>query len=410
MKILFITDLLPYPPISGDRIRVYNIIRRLARQHRVWLFSMFSPEGTTGVTHMEEFCERVEAIDIPRQNPVFHLPGLMRFAFTGRPLGLKFFESEIQKNKIRELTKEEQFDIVNIEPSHMALYRESLTPNLHTKQVLGFHNIAFLQYERLYHFETTTIRKFRAWLHKVEMRHWEASYAKHFDRCTVVSEIERDLLLASNPHLVVNVIPNGVDTKIYRPLSAPDRSAPDILFIGSMDCVPVQDAAYYFTKEILPRIQVEISEIELWLVGKNPSPDLMQLNSAHVHVTGRVDDILPYYQRCAVCVVPLRAGGGTRLKILEAMALGRPVVSTTIGCEGLEVVDGEHLLIADTPEQFSEKTVRLLRDRQLYQYISSNGRRLVEVHYGWDKIADQLMGVYVEMVAEPDLPKPMAKG
>jgi glycosyltransferase involved in cell wall biosynthesis len=114
-----------------------------------------------------------------------------------------------------------------------------------------------------------------------------------------------------------------------------------------------------------------------------------------------VDEVIPYYRQSAVCVIPLRAGGGTRLKILEAMALGRPVVSTTIGCEGLNVIDGEHLLIADSPKQFAEKSVRLLRDRQLYQYISANGRQLVEAHYGWDKIAERLMDVYEEMVAKP---------
>jgi len=205
------------------------------------------------------------------------------------------------------------------------------------------------------------------------------------------------------------VIPNGVDIQKYQPLPA-ENASPVLLFIGNMGYPPCVDAVLYFCREIFPRIRSVLSAAELWIVGRDPRPEVLQLNGDGVHVTGRVDDVIPYYQQSAVCVVPLRAGGGTRLKILEAMALGRPVVSTTIGCEGLDVVDGEHLLIADNPKQFAEKTVRLLTDRQLYQHISTNGRQLVEARYDWDKIAGRLMEVYAFMLEQPDRLKTMANG
>jgi glycosyltransferase involved in cell wall biosynthesis len=132
----------------------------------------------------------------------------------------------------------------------------------------------------------------------------------------------------------------------------------------------------------------------MWIVGTNPTPEVTQLDGDGVHVTGRVDDVVPYYSRSTACVVPLRAGGGTRLKILEAMALGRPVVSTSLGCEGLEVVDGEHLFIADSPEQIADKVVRLLADQALRERIASNARQLVVARYDWDVIADSLMRTY----------------
>ena len=228
------------------------------------------------------------------------------------------------------------------------------------------------------------------------MHQWEPRYAERFDRCTTVSEIDRQLLLKANPRLRVDVIPNGVDIQKYQPLPA-ENASPTLLFIGNMGYPPCVDAVLYFCREIFPLIRRKIGAAELWIVGRDPRPEVLQLNGDGVHVTGRVDDVIPYYRQSAVCVVPLRAGGGTRLKILEAMALGRPVVSTTIGCEGLDVVDGEHLLIADTPEQFAEKTVRLLTDRQLYQHIAANGRQLVEDRYDWDKIAGRLMDVYAEI-------------
>jgi glycosyltransferase involved in cell wall biosynthesis len=227
------------------------------------------------------------------------------------------------------------------------------------------------------------------------MLRWEPHYAERFDRCTTVSEIDRQLLLKANPRLRVDVISNGVDIQKYEPLPA-ENASQALLFIGNMQYPPCVDAVLYFYREIFPRIRRAIGAVDLWIVGRDPRPEVLQLKGEGIHVTGRVEDVVPYYRQSAVCVVPLRAGGGTRLKILEAMALGRPVVSTTIGCEGLEVVDGEHLLIADSPEQFAEKTVRLLTDRQLYQHISTNGRQVVEARYDWDKIAERLMEVYAE--------------
>jgi glycosyltransferase involved in cell wall biosynthesis len=198
----------------------------------------------------------------------------------------------------------------------------------------------------------------------------------------------------------VEVIPNGVDTQRYQPLPEAN-TPPHLLFIGNMGYAPCIDAVSFFCLEILPLIQRAIRSVELWIVGRDPQPEVTHLDGQGVHVTGRVEDIIPYYRQTKVSVVPLRAGGGTRLKILEAMALGRPVVSTTIGSEGLDAINGEHLLIADQPEQFAEQTVRLLTDRHLYQHIASRGRQLVESRYDWDQIAGRLMDVYADLV-EPE--------
>jgi glycosyltransferase involved in cell wall biosynthesis len=175
------------------------------------------------------------------------------------------------------------------------------------------------------------------------------------------------------------------------------------MFIGSMAYPPCVDAVLHFARGTLPLIRKAVDATEFWIVGANPHPDVVKLSGSGIHVTGQVADVIPYYQQSTVCIVPLRAGGGTRLKILEAMALGRPVVSTTIGAEGLDVLDGTHLFIADTPEAFAEKTVRLLRDRQLYQHIAANARRLVEARYDWAKIAERLMDVYEEVLGRPNV-------
>jgi glycosyltransferase involved in cell wall biosynthesis len=194
------------------------------------------------------------------------------------------------------------------------------------------------------------------------------------------------------------VSPNGFDTQSYQPLPLPpETTRPALLFVGSMSYEACVDAMVYFCQEILPRIRSQFGDVDLWIVGRDPSQQVRQLDGNGVHVTGRVADVRPYYQRSMVCVVPLRAGGGTRLKILEAMALGRPVVATSIGCEGLDVIDEEHLMIADSPEQFAEKTVRLLADATLRQRIGANARRLVVSRYDWDVIVKRLMQIYTQV-------------
>jgi glycosyltransferase involved in cell wall biosynthesis len=165
-----------------------------------------------------------------------------------------------------------------------------------------------------------------------------------------------------------------------------------------MSYLPNIDAMFYFYEEILPYIKRVMPNIEVWVVGINPAAVLEKLKGHNVHVTGRVDDVRPFYRRSSVCVIPLRAGGGTRLKILESMALGRPVVSTTIGCEGLGVEDGKHLFIADTAEEFAEKVLLLLANKEKRQQIINNARWLVETHYNWDILANKYIAALVHMI------------
>jgi sugar transferase (PEP-CTERM/EpsH1 system associated) len=392
-----VTDSIPSLATSGDRIRTYNLVRRVAAKNQVWLATLAKAgDQLEGVPHLEEFCQRVETAYQPRRHPIAHLPGLFRFALAGRPLELKFEHSEDLAHKIQQLVSMVDFDIVHIEPSHMALYLEALPPDGHCPCILVFHNMASEQYAHLSRIGRGRVGKMRAWLHSRSMRRWEPSYAERFDRCITVSEADRQLLVTANPRLQVTVIPNGVDTPVYQPLSL-DSTSRSLLYIGKMSYSANADAALFLCHEILPHIRRMVPNVQLWIVGRDPGPEVRQLSGDGVHVTGQVDSVIPYYSQSTVCVVPLRAGGGTRLKILEAMALGRPVVSTTLACEGLDVVDGEHLLIADSPEEFAKKTARLLTDSELHQRITANARQLVVAYYDWDVLADRLMRVYAEI-------------
>jgi polysaccharide biosynthesis protein PslH len=398
MRILMIANSLPYPMVSGDRIRNYNLLRRVANLHEVSLAAFLeSPEDIEGISQLQQFCAAVETAGFPERSRLAKVAGMLRYAAEGKPPDLNLLYSEELVEKIRQLVAGKDFDIVQID-TRMGLYLETLPKNLRRKSILMFADFTLQQSGRISKVEQNWYRKLRRLLLSVTMGYWETRYAEKYDRCTTVSVADQQLLVKANPRLQVDVIPNGVDIEKYQPLALPPEDIPPyLMFIGHMGYPPCVDAMLFFCREIFPFIRHKIDLAELWIVGRDPRQEVLELDGNGVHVTGRVEDVVPYYQQSAVCVVPLRAGGGTRLKILEAMALGRPVVSTTIGCEGLDVVDNEHLLIADEPKQFAEKTVRLLADQQLYQHIATEGRKLVVRKYDWNIIADRMMQIYNEL-------------
>ncbi len=410
MRILFITDYLPYPLVSGDRIRVYNLIRRVAGQHQVSLAGFVQTPGeANGASNLREFCHRVETLNLPRRNKLARLAGWLRLASQGIPFDFEFLESAELAGKIRGLASAENYDIVQIEHSRMARYLEALPPAARARSVLVFHNIASSQYSRISNIARTAARGLRTHAYSRMLSRWEPRYAERFDRCITVSEADRDLLLKANPRLHIDVVPNGVDARRYQPLTV-QPTQPAVLFLGTMSYAPNADGAVWFCRHVLPRLRCMLAGIQVWIVGASPPPEVVQLDGDGVHVTGRVEDVLPYYERSMVTVVPLRAGGGTRLKILEAMALGRPVISTSVGCEGLDVVDGRHLLIADSPATFAELTVNVLTNPTLYRRITSEARELVVARYDWDVIADTLMQVYGKLAGRIDQVLPLRRG
>jgi glycosyltransferase involved in cell wall biosynthesis len=225
MRILFINDNLPYPPIAGDKIHVYNLIRRIARHHEVSLAALVGTyEDVEAVEHLREFCFRVETgIKRPRHR-LKHLPGLLRYLVAGIPLEFSVQYSKKLATKIRELTSQVDFDIVQFEHSHMAPYLSSILPGKRYKRILSLHNIIFQQYGQIARVSIKTEARLRSRLYSWQMSHWEPRCAGQFDLCITVSEPDRRLLLAANPDLRVEVVPNGVDTHKYQPLAVEDIS------------------------------------------------------------------------------------------------------------------------------------------------------------------------------------------
>ncbi len=409
MRILWITSNLPYPPTTGEKIRVWHLLQQIAPSHDVTLLSLLdSPDEVQFLPHLQRYCTQVETVVKQRRRPRGKLLlRLLKAMLKGQPPrnGIAYYEA--MKRKVQELTSQ-PFDIIHIEQSHMAPYIEFVTHAGSTAHLITLHNVGAAQCERILKVQSGFQGRLWTWLDWFFVRRWEPTYlARHFDKCIVVSPVDEALLRQANPTLDLAVVPNGVDTSQYSLLPETPGSK-EILFIGKMNYAPNVDGVRFFYRQIFPLVRSQVPEAHLLIVGAEPVAEVRALAAdPAVTVTGQVEDIVPYYQRSCLSVVPLRAGSGTRLKILESMALGRPVVSTNLGCEGLVVTHGENILVADTPADFAAQTVRLLNDRELRRCLIVNGRRLVETTYDWQAIAQQLLQIFNEVNKRGDVARPV---
>lgn len=397
-RILFINYGLPYPPLSGSRIRDFNLIKHLARDHTILLLSLleFANEPAM-VSALSPYCSLVDLVPTRRRSKWEHLPRAWHALIRGEPLETAAYYYPEMWQRIGNVVEQWKVDIVQIQQSFLAPYVEAVPSTSGCKRVLAFENLGFLQYRRMGRLATNWETRLRHLSNAAIMRRWEPRYAERFDHCVMVSPIEARLLQAANPRLQVSVVDNGVDSQAYQPLDPP-ITGHDVLYVGTMSYPPNVDAALLFANEILPHVQKHVPDARLVIVGKDPVADIVALSSRpDVIVAGGVPDIVPYYQQTCATVVPLRGGGGTRLKILESMALGRPVVSTTIGCEGLAVVDGEHVVVRDDPESFASATVSLLQNPTKAAALARRARALVEERYDWAVISRKLADIYARL-------------
>lgn len=394
MRILYVASVFPYPPISGHRIRNYNLLRRIGEKHELHLHLIVEklppPEHLNALEPISKSIqcyvqESLGALDRP-------LLGV-RFLLRGMPPDFRACYNRTLFEALQNQLLNDPVDVFQVEDPQMAQYVEAVPNGSGAKKVLTFHDINFRKFRRISKLETRWKRRLRLWLHSALLNRWEPKYASNFDLCVVMSEIDRDLLMSRNQDLNVITVPNGVDTKEF-PLQISDAPLYNLVFVGNMDYRPNVEAVAYFCREVMPNLISELPDLKFYVVGINPQDEVLALANEHVIVTGHVESVIPFYEKSGVCVVPLHAGGGTRLKILESLALGCPVVSTRVGAEGLDLVDGEHLLIANDTPAFVEKILALLHNVELRRHLIVKGREQVVKCYDWDAIAERLLNAY----------------
>lgn len=392
MKILYVLPRLPVPPRNGTTLRTLKLLQGLSRESSIDVLSLVHRETSKeDIDQLMLCCKRLDLV----QGKVFpiwrQIPGVLWRLAIGKPFHNKYYENKELHRKLRERTRAGNYDIVIIQQSFMAGYGRSLSRFYAGKTVLETHDMNTELYKRRLIVTKNPVDKLKLLLTWMPLRTWEARMAARFDLVVTVSKRDKILFLTRKKGLNITVVPNGVDTYSNQLAPRSGRNE-EILFVGAMDYEPNVDAALYLYKEIFPRIRQKRPRCLLSIVGKEPPQEIRRLgHSPRVMVAGDVLDVRPYYRRARVAVIPLRFAGGSRLKILEAMALGTPVVSTRIGCEGLDVENGRHLLVADSPDEFAACVDQLLTDIGLWEDLAREGRRLVVEKYDWRGIAAQYL-------------------
>lgn len=391
MKVLWISPKLPYPPESGDKLRQFNLIRQLSSRVDISLVAFtLTTEEQAQAEYMKQYCGRIRTFYSPNPSS---LKRIQSISTTRNPYYVSRYQDPDVDNYIRDEMVTFRPDLVQIEHTYVAEYLRKIPPELQRPSVLTKHNIdAHLSFQN-YRFADGLVKKVFWWLEWKKMSRYEPFVDNLFSALVVMSDVDKkEILKRKKPPLSVHVVENGVDTLKLQPL-APVND-PVVLFIGALDYLPNQDAAHFLSQEIFPLIKKSFKNFRILLVGRKPSPAILGLASEAVEVWGDVPEVEPFYRRASIAVVPLRAGSGSRLKILEAMALGRPVVSTTKGAEGLEIEPGHDYLEANDPETFAASIRMLLTQPSLYQRISMNARKTVEEKYDWSRAAQKMARIY----------------
>lgn len=391
MKILFLSPTVPFPLTDGGRIRVFNLLKQIAQRSEVTLLALETQSSDVeSVVHLERFGIRVHLVRQGRKLPSVSFGTLLRAFLKKVPITVARYNVPAYRQKLRELVATETFDLVHYEMFHVAQFHTET----HLPSLLSQQNVDAAIWRRLCQETANPLRKCLYWTQQRAFERYERLTHPQFDIVTCASEIDRQTFQRTNAAARFEIIPNGVDVEDYQPAYGSEEEA-HLIYIGSMDWYPNENAVAFFADEVLPKIREKLPDVQFSAVGGNPSPRVQKLAiRSQILVTGRVPEIKPYFARATVFVVPLRIGSGTRLKILEALAMGKAVVSTTVGAEGLNLVDGEEILIADEPIAFAEAVLRLLTDASLRRKIGENGRARVEQDYDWRRIGEKLYRLY----------------
>ena len=382
MNILVLTPYIPYPPNFGGSVRIYHLIRQLARRHDVHLLSFREAGGAGNPQGLEPFCRTISLItrDTGRKRGR-QLASLL----SPRSFQWAFHHSAALQAALDQLVREQQIGLILVEFSQMAGYRFPIGVPV----VIDEHNVEFDLLERMAARESGALRKLFNRREARKFRREELTACRAAALTLVTSERDGELLRGQAPGLRTATITNGVDCAHFARPDGP-RQAHTAVFVGATHYFPNEEGVLYFLREIFPLIRSRRPAFHFTVVGGKPPPSLMQLQSDAVRVTGYVDDVRPFMWNAQVFVVPLRMGGGTRFKIVEAFAAGIPVVSTRLGAEGLPVTDGGELLLADTPAEFAAAVQRVLDDSGLAARLAAAGSEFVRRHFDWSVIGARL--------------------
>lgn len=382
---LVLDEEIPFPLNSGKRIRTWNLLLRLAPRHRI-TFVCYGAQDDPGLTSLQALGVRVVRVDgLPPANSLRFYAGAFANLFSPWPYSVSRHHTRRYSDTIRQLTASQKYDLLHCEWTPYASFIGAAIRGV--PALIMAHNIEATIWRRRAEYASNSAERLYMKLQALKMSRFEKKCFSRVERVVVVTEMEQRAARERGAR-TTSLVPNGVDTEYLQP-AANAIEPKSLLFLGSLDWQPNRDALQYLLSEILPRIHASNPDAILRVVGRRPAARLNEriVGIRGVEWIGEVQDIRPYFAHAAVVLVPLRIGGGSRIKILESMAMEKAVVTTAIGAEGLNVVSGEHCLIADSPADFADAIACLFDHPERAADLGRSGRKLVLRQYDWSQIA-----------------------
>jgi len=406
-KILFLTQIVPFPPDAGPKVKTYHVIRALVEQgHSVTLVSFVRPEEVRHIPDLQEICEAVHMVPIHRSR-VADVGFMIRSYLTGRPFLIERDDLRPMQETINRLVQVDDFQFLHADQLTMvqfAIRGASAFPDKKPKVIFDAHNAVWTIVERMKENARFFLKPVLA-AEARRVKQYEGGLLRTVDHVLAVTEIDRNLLeearhfskSSGNDHVSpITVIPIAVDTQKLRMINRKVDSK-NIVTLGTLHYPPNADGIRWFLNEVFPLVRKQVPDAKLTIIGKNPPQDFIEQaeqNPSVIKVTGYVESLVPYLEESALMVVPVRAGGGMRVRILEAFAYAMPVVTTAVGLEGIHGTLDHDVLVADTPADFAKRTIELLQNPALQEKLSTNGRELATSKYDWQVVLSALRPIY----------------
>lgn len=390
MKILMLTPYLPYPLWSGGQIRTYNLLKNLAQKHEITLFSFVRDENENRYKkELLKFCKRVETF---KRRPAWSILNILLAGLTPFPFLVSIYYSKTLQRAIAQELKRQNYNLIHAE----TFYVMPNIPKTDVPVLLIEQTIEFLVYQ---HFVETVFVLIRLLLSfdVTKIKFWEKYYWKKSQKVVAMSQADKDVMKKEVRNLDVDIVPNGVDTEEFFKIKKKKQTRNTILFVGNFKWLQNKEAVVLLVEKIFPKIKKILPGVVLWIVGRYPSVKIRKYQSSSIKISSEIEDIKTAYAQSDVLLAPIYGPGGTRYKILEAMASGLPVVTTSRGIEGLNAKDGQDILVRDEPESLASATVDILTKKSLARKLGLNGKQLVASSYDWKSISQKLDMLYEEV-------------
>jgi polysaccharide biosynthesis protein PslH len=393
LKLLFLANRIPYPPYRGDKLKIYNLARRLQDRHELHLLTFVQDKNDfEHKAELEKIFKEVHLVYLPRwRSAVNCIPGLVSKA----PLQVNYFYSAALKAKLFHLLRQHSYDAVHVQHLRMSPY---LASRKDIPRILDLPDAFSLYWERRKSIRRNPALAVFENMEQARLLKYER-IIDQYDLSLVCSEEDRQYLIKTHGNEHIKLLPNGVDCQTFAPRDHDYSRNDTILFTGNMDYAPNIDAVVYFTGEVLPMIRVRHPQVQFVIAGQKPVPKVLELASEQVQVTGFVKDLAGKYNEASVVVAPLRFGAGTQNKVLEAMAMGVPVVCSNIGFAGLGIQSGQGAIMQTDPSAFAQSVCDLLDSEKKREEVGQCGIQIIKTRFDWDVVALQLEGYFRDVVA-----------